>query len=398
MADRTLRLIALVLMAIGIVNASLYPYQSLVAVERIGLSPGLFSLVLLLASASAVIASLSAGIVTDQRANRRAVALLTALSLVIGPGLMLLFPGTPALVVCHGLMLPISASLYVQCFALARLACSHRPGLLDGVLSVLRAMLSLTFLLTLLLWSAVFGMGVDVMAIYPVTAVAGLAIFLLVWRDWPRDGQTDWADPPSGLGAVGALAEILRGPVLRPLVCLGAITAAPALYMVLVSLVFEEQAGRDASDVALFVGMVGGFEVPFMLLLPLALRHARRLTLIALGAVCYAAYLALLPLLAPTPFVWLLPALAGLGGAAILTLPIAYLQDRMAQRPGTGSALMALQKVISDTLCAVIFAFGTALGGFGLAAGVGAAVVVLGAVLLLVADRALQRVESRAVT
>lgn len=397
--DPTLRLIALMLMAIGVINASLYPYQSLIAVERVGLPEGLYALVLLLASAAAVIASLGAGIVTDQRANRRAIALTTAGTVVIGPGLMAVAPGPVALILCHGVMIPVSASLFGQCFALARLACGARPAEeRDGVLAVLRAMLSLTFLLALLLWSVAFGLGLDVMAIYPAAALIGAGLFALVLRDWPRDGATDWADPPSGLGLGASLAEILRGPVLRPLACLGAITAAPALYMVLISLAFEEQAGRDASDVALFVGLVAGFEVPFMLLLPYALRHLRRLTLIASGAALYAAYLALLPPLAATPYVWALPVLAGLGGAAILTLPIAYLQDRMATRPGTGSALMAVQKVTSDTLCAAAFAAGTALGGLGLTALLGAAIALLGAALLLVADRTAPRARSGALS
>jgi hypothetical protein len=386
-ADPTLRLIALMMGLIGAINASLYPYQSLVAVERVGLSDGAFALVLLVASGFAVVAALGAGIVTDQRANRRTVALVTAAATVVGPALMLIAPGPISLVICHGMMLPIAASLYGQGFALARLACADRPEMRDGVLSAFRALLSLTFLVSLLVWSVLFRYGLDVMAIYVLAAAAGATLFLLVLRDWPRDGTMHWVDAPSGLRLGAALAEIGHGTVLRRLACLGAITAAPALYMVLISLVFESQANRDASDVALFVGLVGGFEVPFMLALPLALRHLSRTTLIVGGAVIYATYLALIPVLAPTPFIWLLPVLAGLGGAAILTLPIAYLQDLMTGRPGTGSALMAVQKVTSDTLCAATFALGTALGGLGLVAALGACVTLLGAAALLRADR-----------
>ncbi len=387
-ADPTLRLIALIMGLIGAINASLYPYQSLVAVERVGLSDNAYALVLLLASGCAVVAALGAGIVTDQRANRRRVALVTSAATVIGPGLMLVAPGPLSLILCHGMMMPLAASLYGQGFALARLACADRPEARDGVLSAIRALLSLTFLLALLVWSVLFRFGLDVMAIYVLAAVAGALLFTLILRDWPRDGTMRWVDAPSGLRLGAALAEIAHGPVLRRLACLGAITAAPALYMVLISLVFEGQAGRDASDVALFVGLVGGFEVPFMLALPVALRLLSRTALIAGGAFVYAAYLALMPVLAPTPFIWLLPVLAGLGGAAILTLPIAYLQDQMAGRPGTGSALMAVQKVTSDTLCAVVFALGSALAGPGLVALIGAGVTVAGAALLLAADRA----------
>jgi hypothetical protein len=110
--------------------------------------------------------------------------------------------------------------------------------------------------------------------------------------------------------------------------------------------------------------------------------------LIAGGAFLYALYLVLLPLLAASPLVWALPVLAGMGGAAILSLPIAYLQDQMADRPGTGSALMAVQKVTSDTLCAGVFAFGTVVSGLGAVAVLGALITTLGAALLLAADRA----------
>jgi hypothetical protein len=103
--------------------------------------------------------------------------------------------------------------------------------------------------------------------------------------------------------------------------------------------------------------------------------------------VIYAAFLMLLPPLAPTAAVWLLPVLAGMGGAAILTLPIPYLQDLMADRPGTGSSLIAVQKVTADMLCAGAFTLGTALGGYALAAWLGAGMAIAGAGLLLALDQ-----------
>lgn len=383
----TLRLIGLSMLLIGAVNASLFPYQSLVAIHRIGLSDGAFSAVLVLASALAVTAAVSAGIITDQRANRRQVAVLTALAAATGPTLMLLHPGTAALILCHGILLPVSTSLFGQLFALARLACTELEDQRDAILSTLRAGLSLTFVLVLTAWSFVFAAGVDVMAIYVTATVAGVALFLLTLTAWPRDGATLWPDPPSGLSLRQSLAEIAQGRVLLRLALLGAIASGPVLYMVLVSLVFETAAGRDAADVALFVGMVAGWEVPFMLALPVVARHLPRSSLIAAGGAAYALYLALMPVLAPFAWVWVLPFLAGLAGAAILTLPIAYLQDLMSNRPGTSSSLMAVQKVAADSFGAAAFAIGTGLGGYGLAALIGAAVAVAGCAGLLLADR-----------
>ncbi|EEW25285.1 MFS transporter [Rhodobacter ferrooxidans] len=381
----TLRLIGGAMLLIGAVNASLFPYQSLVAIERVGFSGNAYALVLLCASVLAVTASVTAGIVTDQRSNRRQIAALTAATTVIGPSLMLLAPGPASLIMCHAILLPVSTSLYGQAFALAKLACAEMPAQRDAILASLRAALSLTFVVVLTVWSLVFKAGVDVMAIYWTAAVAGVLLLGLVLRRWPRDGATSWQDAPSGLNLRQSLHEIARPKVLTRLVALGAITSASALYMVLISLVFSATPGRDASDVALFVGLVAGCEVPFMLALPLVTRRWRRSVLIAAGGTVYASFLILLPLLAGSPAVWLLPLVAGLGGAATLTLPIAYLQDLMANRPGAGSSLMALQKVTADSFCALAFAASN--GHHVLAAGLGGAIALAGGAALLLADR-----------
>jgi predicted MFS family arabinose efflux permease len=382
-----LRLVALLLGLTGVVNASLFPYLSLVAIDRLGLGDGAFALLLAVSSVAAVVASLAAGIVTDQRTNRRRVALFTALLAVIGPLAMWIAPGSAALLLCHGLLLPVAGSLLGQGFALARLACEGRPDMVDAVMATLRAMLSLAFLPTLVLWSMAFGRGLDIMAIYAVATVASAAMLLATWRDWPRDGQTRWVERPSGLGLWSSLREIAMPRLLWRIALLGMITAATSLYMVVLGLIFAQTPGRGNSDTALFVALVGGAEVPFMLLLARVTPYLTRHALIAAGAAIYALYLALLPVLAASPAVWLLPILAGLGGAAIFALPIGYLQDLMAGRPGTGSALLAVQKVAADLFAAAAFAVGTALGGYATVALIGAAGALAGAVLLWLSDR-----------
>jgi SET family sugar efflux transporter-like MFS transporter len=385
--DPTLRLIALLMALFGAINSSTFPYQSMVAIDRIGMSRGHFALVLVLASVVAVASSVVAGIITDQRANRRQVALVTASATVLGPALMIVAPGPVSLVLCHGLLLPLSGSLFGQCFALARLACSNRPTERDAILAAVRSLLSLTFLIVLPLWSIAFSFGVDVMAVYWLAALCGLVLLALTWSEWPRDGETHWADPPSGLNLLQSLREMADGRVQVRIGLLGAITAANALYMVLISLIFSATTGRGPADVALFVALVAGFEVPFMLLMPWMLRLLSRSRLIVAGGILYACHLALMPVLAPTALIWVLPLIAGLAGAATLTLPIAYLQDLMGHRPGAGSSLMALQKVIADIICAAVFAAGSALAGYGGAALLGAGIAIAGSLALLWADR-----------
>ena len=384
-----LRLVALVVMGVGSINASLFPYQSLVAVQRVGLSEAAFALVLIVAAVAGVTAAITIGIVTDRRARRRAAALLTGGAALAGPVAMWLAPSPVTLILCHGLLLPSSGALYGQAFALARLACADLPApRRDALIAALRALLSLSFVATMLGWTLAFRLQADVMAVYPVAALAALGLLAVLWRLWPRDGQNAWRDLPSGLSPLQALAELAKPAVLLRVGLLGSIAAGPVLYLALAPLVFDAAPGRDAADVALYVGLVAGFEVPFMLGLSLALRHLSRGALIAMGAAIYAAHVVLMPVLADSALIWTVPILAGLGGAAILTLPLSYLQDLLSARPGTASALLAVQKVVGDTLAATAFAIGTLAPGYLLAASVGAGIMVTGALALMAVDRA----------
>ncbi len=78
-------------------------------------------------------------------------------------------------------------------------------------------------------------------------------------------------------------------------------------------------------------------------------------------------------------------------GAVTLTVPIAYLQDLLADRPGAGASLMAVQRMAGDVMAAACFALGTALAGYGLVAGLGVAVSLAGAGALWAADRRADR-------
>lgn len=386
--DPTLRLVVLALLLVGAVNASVYPYQSLVGIERIGLSEGAFAAVLVVASLVSVSSALLLGILSDQKADRRRVALFTTGCGVAGVGLMLLAPSPVTFALCHGVLFPVYASLYGQLFALVRLARSDDGAVRDAMLSTIRSALSLSFLGTLVFWTLAFGQGLDVMAVYVTACAAGVILAVLLVLRWPRDGQTAWEDRPSGLNLARAMQEVARPHILIRLLLLGAIASAGNLYMILAALVFDASPLRDAGTTALYVGLVAGWEVPFMLLMPLVMHRFRRATLIAVGTAVYVAHLALMPVLVDTAWLWLLPLLAGLGGTAILTLPIAYYQDLLAGRPGTAGSMLALQRLVSELLAALSFAGGSLIGGHAATAVLGAGVALTGAGLLWVIDRA----------
>jgi hypothetical protein len=180
----------------------------------------------------------------------------------------------------------------------------------------------------------------------------------------------------------------LTSPALTlRIVALGAVSAGGTAYWAIMGLVLSHPGSSGSPTAALYAGLVAGLEVPFMLALPLVLPRFRRTTLILIGTCIYTLQLLGIPLLAHSPLLWLALIPGALGGAVTLTLPIAYLQDALGKRPGTGAALMALMKVAGDALAAGTFALGTALSGYLLAAVLAAGVTVTGALVLVWADR-----------
>ena len=386
--DPMLALAAVLLVLYGAHAATMAPYVSALAVTVFGLGDSAYSAILVVASVLSVGSSVGFGILADQRANRRGIALLTGAFLLVGTALVWVAPKTPAFVIAHALFLPLSNSIFGQLFALGRLASTlHPEGDRGAILSTLRAAFALPWVIVLPIWSLAFDAGAPLMRVYPVSLIMAVAFLGLAWAFWPRDGATRWPDPKSGLSFAAALREMAAPAVLIRVLALGTINGAVTLYLVLLGLIFAVVPGRGAGDVALYAGLVAGFEVPLMLALPVLIGRVPRNALIFWGTALYGVHLAGLPLLAPGPMVWVLVLFGAAGGAVVLTQPMAYLQDLLAARPGAGASLMALQRLAGDAICAATFALGTLIGGYTLAAVLGAALAIGGAASLWLFDR-----------
>jgi len=271
-------------------------------------------------------------------------------------------------------------------FALARLASPDEGRNRDGILGAIRSAMSFTFLAMLIFWTFAFGFGMSEMAVYVTGGLASVGLLVLILLGWPKDGQTPWADPRSGMRLRDALAEFVKPRVAVRVLMIGAIASSGTLYMVLISLIFDASPLRGPSDVALYVGMVAGWEVPAMLILPRLAPTVAKSTLLVIGTALYGAHLLALPLLSESGYLWIMPLFGGLGGAIIITAPIIYYQDLLRERPGTAAAMLAVQKLVSDILTAGIFAATAHAGGFETVAITGVVFSLIGAGGLYWAD------------
>lgn len=387
--DRVLRTAALVMALYGAALCAMGAYLSTLGIKVFGLGEAGYAAVLVVSTLLSVATSVLLGIRADQTARRRGIMLWSVGATLAGFVLMVVLPGPVTFVLVHALILPLGGAIWGQVFATARQASErYDRAVRDSNMAVIRAIFALPFVIVLPLWSVALLAGVTVTWIYPVAIMLTLAMAVLCWRDWPRDGQVAWEDRASGLSLRAALAELADRRVSWRLVALGAVNAPMTVYLVLAGLVFSEAAGRGTADTALYVGLIAGLEVPVMLLLPGLARGVSRTALIVGGVALYAVHVALLPWIAASAWVWLLVVPGAVGGAVMLLLPMAYVQDLLAARPGTGAALMALQRVIGEVLAALCFVIGTWIAGYGLVAMLAVAVALAGSVWLWQVDRA----------
>ncbi len=386
--DRALSLVALAFLTHGAFAASLVPYRSLLGVEWFGFSDGTFALIYAAGAALSLVCAIGVGVLTDRTGRRRNAARLAAFAGASAAALVFLADARWAFVVAHVLLLPVGMTLFSQLFTLARLAASTRPEAERAAIqSAIRAVFALPWVAILPIWSWLLSTGVPLLWIYGACALAEsltLAVFVLAW---PRDGQTRWADPGSGLRLGAALRELAAPRIMVRTGLLAGVLSGIQTYLILLGLILTGIEGRDAGDVAIFAGAVAGLEIPFMLALGGPLRRFGPVRLIACAAILYAAFLSVFPLLGPVPAVWVLPVVAASAAAVILTVPLLYLQDLMAERPGAGGSLVALCNLMAQLLGAAVFATGTWIGGYAVAAWIGAALVAAGGLGLAALDR-----------
>ena len=389
--DPVLRMIGMATMMFGVLAASFEPYKSLLGISVFGLSDNAFALVLAGSFSMSVAASVWVGIVTDQKSSRKPLALLSVLAAVGGTAIAWIGDSQIAFILAHAVMLPISATILGQLFAITRLYTTHWPAAeRDGVTSVIRALFAVPFVVVLPTWGLIFDTGVPLTALYPALCFICLVFALLIWQRWPRDTDAPWVEQKSGLGFLASVQELLSSHIVWRIFWMGAVHSGSTLMGVILALVFTQTEGRTAGDVGIFFGAFVALEILVMLSVGTLAKRFRRLHIIAVGAVFYAIFMALLPVMAPYPAVWLLIIPVAVGGGLLYGLSISYLQDLLGDRAGAGASLVTLQRVVSHAIATLIFAVGAALSGYGLAAFMGAIMILLGAAMLLYLDRTTQ--------
>lgn len=381
--DSRIRIPTVTLVALAFTYASTVPYQSIIGISELGMSDGAYSALVFFAAVVNVAISLTLGIWSDRLTERRPLVLALSIAGIIGFGSIALIH-SPAIFIFSVLFLvPMSNSTYSLLFASVR-ARTNQLARSEAVAitSTVRALYSGSWAVAPGLVGLALVTSPSMRPAYGVAAVASLICFCLYFFFAPGNGPLR-ETIPNQPGFFASLKRVFAPDVFIRVFVMSLLLGLQRLNGMVSPLIVVHSIGGSVVDVGFLSGLTAFLEMPFMMMWGLVQRRFHTVHVLASGTVLYCLYLVLLGF-ATAP--WQLYALLGLnacGAAAILSLPITYLQDLIADRPGLGSSLISLNTFIGIGVAAGVFALGTAVTDYSGTAFVGAAVGIVAIVILL---------------
>ncbi|CAN7697079.1 MFS transporter [Rhizobium rhizogenes] len=389
--EPTIRVSMLAIFAFGFAGAATAPYQSVVGIRELGLSNGLYSALIFCAAAVNVVVSILLGNLADRLGEYRTMMLTVAIFGILGYGAVYVVPAQATFILSALLFLPVYGSLNSLLFANVR---ATTKGMarhdVATVNSGVRAMISLSWVLVPGITGVLLVNSGTMLPAYLFASVACVVCLGLIAVFLPRQNGTDKA-ATRHLSYLAALGEVVSPPVLVRVIAVALITSTVHVSDTILPLIVTGAAHGTVTDIGILVGIVAFLEVIFIVVWGRAQRMMNHVTALAIGTVIYIVYLLLLGLASAPWHLYALTLVSGIGAAALISIPITYLQDLIAERPGLGSALISVNIFLSAGLSALLFAIGTATSSYSGTAVIGAVAGLAGLGMLLFFDGAKRR-------
>jgi predicted MFS family arabinose efflux permease len=372
---------------IGVSSAAARPYQSLIAIEQFQMSNGNFSKMLLAASILGIIYSLALGNLSDLMESRKLLLLLTSAAGIIGFGLIYFVPTTFIFIFSTLFIIPILSAQFSVLFGMVRTQTNaFAPGDAAAINSLVRSVFAVSWIITPALIALMLAKTVQLTLVYLIACSVCIAIFILILLTFHAPAQPKAEHAVAKPRFLKSLSAILEWRIAASILSLALMTGSQHLSTILTPLVVTKEVGGSITDVGLIVGGVAAFEIPFMLVFGEAMRRFSAGHVLSLGAAIYATYLSLMGFATqPWHFYALVP-LNAAGAAAILSIPMTYLQNLLPDKPGLGSALQPITVAVGGSASAAAFAIGTNNFGYSQTAFIAAGLAMTGLIFILLLE------------
>ena len=380
-----MRVATVTLLASGLTYGATLPFLSIVGIHEFGMSNNSLSLLLFAIACANLTYGVVLAIFSDMVSNRK--PMLTAVLTVgmIGFGAIYLLPSLKIFVFCAVLLIPISNASYSLIFAFIRNQ-TQGYGAREAtqVNQVVRAAFSGS-------WAIIPGgmafwlvNSPSMMPAWGFSAVVCLLALGLVTFFLPATKR----DPEAPKVLFFESLRLATQPrILARVTSLSLAIASSRLIAVVQPLIIVGVAGGSVRDVGLVAGACAALEIPSMLIWGALLRHLSVVQSMVIGAAIYAGFMVLLGVSTQAWHVYALLIPNAFGVSAILSLPLTYYQDLLAERPGLGTSLNQISVFMANGMSAAGFAIGAAWLGYSHTAWLGVAMVVVGCSCLLLLER-----------
>lgn len=372
---------------IGVSSAAARPYQSLIAIEQFQMSNANFSKMLLAASILGIVYSLALGNLSDIMQSRKLLILLTSTAGIIGFGVIYFIP-TPFVFVFSTLfIIPILSAQFSVLFGVVRTQTNaFAKGDAAAVNSMVRSIFALSWIVTPGLIALMLANTQQLTLVYLISCLVCIAIFILILLTFHAPALPKSKNAVAKPGFLKSLSAILEWRIALSIASLALMISSQHLSTVLTPLIVTKIVGGSITDVGFIVGGIAAFEIPFMLLFGEAMRRFSAGKVLAIGTAVYASYLLMMGLATqPWHFYALIPVNAA-GAAAILSIPMTYLQNLLPDKPGLGSALQPIAVAIGGSASAAAFAIGANNFGYSQTAFIAAGLAMTGIFFILLLE------------
>ncbi len=377
------------LIAIGVGYASTMPYDAIIAIDHLKISHGDFALILTGAALVGVLASITLGWLSDRIGDRRVLVLATAVIGAIGFGLLYLLRSPLAFALAYCVILPFSNTAFSQTFAYARVYYDQRePKVAEFRITMLRSFFAASWVMVppLAGWIAAIYSVFDVYLLAALAYLVCGAVSVLMLSD---PGTNLVATPPTR--RVDGTREGIALPMLVGIGGVLLINVAIKLSGTVTPLAMVSNYGGSIGDVGIANGIRALLEIPLMLLWGVAGRRFRKPTLIAVAALVFGLYMVLMAQAHTVIEVFALQVLAAVAIAALMSVPISYMQEAIRGRVGLSTSLLDVNIVVSGLLGAGLFGLFAGPQNYLLLFWIAGGLAAAGALVLVVAHNVVER-------
>lgn len=366
----------------GVTFASTAPYAAIVGIEALGLSSAQYGLLIAIGSVVGALVSVALGYASDRLHDRRVLVLLAAVAGMVGYGLIYAVRTQLAFVVAMGAIMPLGLAMFSQNFAYARVYYNAKnPARSQFMVSAMRTVFTVAWVVV----PPIVGVIAAQFSVFDVYLVAALAYAVcgLIFAIMMTDPGTHIASAPIAKREAGAKRGLLPVPILTGLAGILVINIAMRLVTLAMPLTIVTRLGGTLADVGLYAGFAAAMEIPFMIMWGYLLARMSREAIIVGNALLLGLYIYLVSQAGSVLEVFWLQILNGIATAALMSIPISYIQDAIKGRVGLSTSLMDAVAIGATLVGATAFGVLSAGEDYQLVLQVAAAIAAAGGLIML---------------